>query len=300
MDATVDQPPARELAMALEAFSAQVYFSPECHDEYANLGFGKSPAEVRGVAMPDGAAYFTSRGSVMGQVPGQLVAAAFGVFNPSVVVPAVTTGWGLIDAATIEAARTRGALGQLRRILGESPADVGKLATSLESASSALPLEGHPLYAGLMAVPVPDDDLGAAWRFADRLREFRGDAHIAAWTSAGFDAVEIGLITELFWGLPMKTYVRSRAWSEEQLDAGIERLTARGLVSDGAFTAEGRAAREAVEEATDRQCQPIIDALGDDFGWVCSALRDYSAAIREAKGYPASGPHDLAKATQGG
>ena len=214
MDATVDQPPARELAMALEAFAGQVYFSPECHDEYANLGFGKSPAEFRGVAMPDGAAYFTSRGAVMGQVPGQLVAAAFGVFNPAVVVPAVTTGWGLIDAATIEAARTRGALGQLRRILGESPAEVGRLATALRSASSSLPLEGHPLYAGLMAVPVPEDDLGAAWRFADRLREFRGDAHIAAWTSAGFDAVEIGLITELFWGLPMKTYVRSRAWSE--------------------------------------------------------------------------------------
>jgi hypothetical protein len=300
MESIVDQPPARELAMALEAFSAQVYFSPECHDEYAGFGFGKSPAEVRGVAMPDGAAYFTSRGSVMGQVPGQLVAAAFGVFNPSVVVPAVAMGWGLVDAATIEAARTRGALGQLRRILGDSPANVAKLAAALGSASSALPLEGHPLYAGLMAAPVPDDELGAAWRFADRLREFRGDAHIAAWTSAGFDAVEIGLITELFWGLPMKTYVRSRAWSEEQLDAGIARLADRGLVSDGAFTAAGRAAREAVEEATDRQCQPIVDVLGDDFGWVCSTLRDYSAAIREAKGYPASGPHDLAKATPRG
>ena len=37
---------------------------------------------ANGVALPDGPAYFTSRGSVMGQVPGELVAAAFAVFNP--------------------------------------------------------------------------------------------------------------------------------------------------------------------------------------------------------------------------
>jgi hypothetical protein len=29
------------------------------------------------------------------------------------------------------------------------------------------------------------------------LREYRGDAHTAAWTSSGFDATEIGLMTEL-------------------------------------------------------------------------------------------------------
>ena len=66
-------------------------------------------------------------------------------------------------------------------------------------------------------------------RLADLLREYRGDAHTAAWTAAGFDACEIGLVTELYWGLPMRTYARTRAWSEADFDAAEARLTARGL-----------------------------------------------------------------------
>ena len=49
------------------------------------------------------------------------MAAAFGVFNPAVVVPAVAYGWSLTDATTICAARHDGAVAQLRRILGERP-----------------------------------------------------------------------------------------------------------------------------------------------------------------------------------
>jgi len=74
--------------MALEPVAGQVYFSPECHAAYAVLGFSPSPGTLGGgVQLPDGPAYFTSRGSVMGQVPGQVVAAAFAVFNPDAVVP---------------------------------------------------------------------------------------------------------------------------------------------------------------------------------------------------------------------
>ena len=62
---------ARTLAATIEPFAGQVYFSPECHAAYEALGFQPSPGEVSGVAMPDGAAYFCSRGSVMGQVPGE-------------------------------------------------------------------------------------------------------------------------------------------------------------------------------------------------------------------------------------
>src|SRR4249919_4008482 len=100
--------PARRLGAALEPVVGQVYFSPECHAGYATLGFSPSSAKAGLVALPDGPAYFTSRGSVMGQVPGHLVAAAFGVFNPAVVVPAVSYGWTLTDAATICAARDAG------------------------------------------------------------------------------------------------------------------------------------------------------------------------------------------------
>ncbi len=285
---------ARRLASALEPFAAQVYFSPECHAEYAGLGFSPSPAERNGVATPDGSAYFCSRGSLLGQVPGQLVASAFAVFNPAVVIPAVTFGWSLTSAQVIERARTEGAIAQLTRILGAAPSGVERLRDALGRASSALPVAGRPLYAGVLAQEVPASPLGAAWRFADRLREFRGDCHTAAWTSAGFDAVEIGLLTELYWGGRLKTYIRSRAWSDAELDDGINRLEERGLLQGGAFTEQGRNEREAVERSTDRQCRPVIESLGDEFDTVINILTPMGQEIRAKHGYPASGPRDIA------
>lgn len=286
---------SRALAAALEPLAAQVYFSPECHQAYEALGFAGSPGKMGEVALPDGAAYFCSRGSVMGQVPGQVVAAAFGVFNPDVVVPAVTHGWTVTDAATIERARTAGAVGQLRRVLGEDPDGLARATQLLHRATDGLRPEGRALFAGLLSQGVPDDPIGVVWRLADLLREYRGDSHIAAWTSAGFDATEIGLLTELYWGLPMRTYIRSRGWTATELDAAEDRLAGRGLVANGAFTEAGRAAREQIEAATDRACQPIVDNLGDDLGELVSILAAWSRAVQAAGGYPGSGPHDLAQ-----
>jgi hypothetical protein len=286
---------ARALAGALEPVAGQVYFSPECHEGYAALGFSPSPGNFADVAAPDGAAYFCSRGSVMGQVPGEVVSAAFAVFNPAVVVPLVSYGWTLTDAATICEARTAGAVGQLARILGAEPDGLAQANDLLARAVEHLRPEGRPLYAGLASRGLPGEPLADAWRRADMLREYRGDAHACAWTTAGLDATEIGLLTELYWGLPLRTYIRTRSWSDDELDAAEARLVERGLVADGGFTPEGRAEREAVERATDRQCRAIVEALGDDLDDLLGVLLPWGEAIRAAHGYPASGPHDLAR-----
>ena len=287
--------PARRLGAVLEPVAAQVYFAPECHKGYAALGFDDSTREVNGVAMPDGPAYFTSRGSLLGQVRGDVVAAAFGVFNPEVVVPCVELGWSRTDASTICATRTEGAVDQLRRVLGDEPEGLERVNELLARAVVPLRPEGRALYAGLRALGVPDDPLGAMWRRADTLREYRGDSHIASWVSAGLDATEIGLLTELYWGLPLRTYSRTRAWTAEQFDAATARLESRGLVADGAFTPAGRGLREDIEIHTDAQMSPALDALGDDVTELCDRLAPWGEAIRTAKGYPASGPHDLAR-----
>jgi len=294
-DATVSAR-SRALAAAIEPFSAQVYFAPECHAEYEALGFGPSPRTNReGVAQPDGQAYFCSRGSALGQPSGQLVAAAFGVFNPAVVIPLVDAGWDVCDAPTIAGARTRGAVAQLTRVLGPEPDGIDRAADLLRRACADLRPEGRPLYAGLSALPVPEGALGEAWRLADRLREFRGDAHTAAWTSAGYDAAEIGLLSELYWGLPMRTYIRTRAWAPEDLDAAEDRLRRRGQLDGDRISAAGRADREAVEQATDRQCRPIVEALGDDLDKLVGQVRGWSEQVRDAGGYQRRGLHDLAR-----
>lgn len=290
---------ARRFAGAIEPLTGQVYFAPECHTAYEALGFGPPLLAPTGLALPNGPAYFTSRGSVMGQVRGDVVTAAFGVFNPEVVIPGVTFGWTLIDADTICAARDAGALGQLHRALGE-PASLARAGELLDRMVAPLTPEGRPLFAGLHGLAVPDDAFGKLWRQGDRLREYRGDSHIAAWVSAGLDPIEIGLLTEPYWGLPVKTYVRSRGWSEQQLDDGIDRLRTRGFLdAENVLTPVGRAFREAIEVTTDASMAAAMAALGDDADELLALLAPWGIAVRAANGYPSSGPKDVADATKG-
>lgn len=289
---------ARQLGSVLEPLTGQVYFSPECHASYVLLGFDPSPGDSNGVALPDGPAYFTSRGSVMGQVPGEVVAAAFAVFNPEIVVPCVTLGWSRTDAATICQARDDGAIAQLVRILGDAPRGIDRANELLARAVDTLRPEGRPLYAGLRSLPMPDTPMGRLFRLGDMLREFRGDSHTAAWISAGVNATEIGLLSELYWGLPMRSYSRTRGWSNEQFDTAHEHLRTRGWVDDTALTDIGRAGREAIEIHTDGQMRPAIEALGDDADELFSILGPWGATVRDGKGYLTAGPHDLASAAQ--
>ncbi len=286
---------ARTLAANLEPVIGQVFFAPECHAAYEQLGFGPSPATFgNGVAAPDGPAYFTSRGSLLGQVEPEVVASAFGVFKPAVVVAGVRFGWTRTDAATIFAARRAGAVAQLVRVCGPAGPVVQRAADLLARAVDPLVEPGRPLFAGLRA---HWDDPADAWtrlfHLGDMLREYRGDAHVCAWSTAGVDAIEIGLLTEAYMGLPLRTYIRTRAWDDAELDGAVGRLQARGWFDDAeAFTAAGRSAREAIESATDGAMAPALTALGADLDEVVGLLGPWGEAMRAAGGY-VGGPVDL-------
>src|SRR4051812_28836841 len=118
---------ARRLRNAVEPVAAGVYFAPEAHAAYEALGFGPSPVTHGGVARPELRAYLTSRAACMGQVPGEVVAAAFGVFNPKVVVPATAAGWQVASGEALLDARQRGATGMLQRVLGERPEGIERV-----------------------------------------------------------------------------------------------------------------------------------------------------------------------------
>jgi hypothetical protein len=285
---------ARRLRDLIEPITGQVYFAPECHANYEKLGFNPSPAELAGVAMPDGPAYFTSRGSVMGQVPGHVVASAFAVFNPEAVIPSVAYGWSITDAQTICRARTDGATAQLVRILGEQPEGLDRVTGILRRMCDALRPEGRALYSGVWSQGAPGTPVGDMWWYGDQLREFRGDSHTIAWTGAGFDPIEIGLLTELFWGMPLGSYIRTRAWSAEQITDAAERLRSRGFIDGDALTDAGREAREAVESHTDDQMSRAIDALGPDADALFARLEPWGRAVIDAAGYLRSSPAEMA------
>lgn len=289
---------ARRLGSVLEPVVGQVYFSPECHANYVALGFDPSPGEANGVALPDGPAYFASRGSLLGQVPGEVIAAAFGVFSPAVVVPSVRLAWTRTDAPTIRAARADGAVAQLRRLLGDRPVGVDRALVLLQRAADELPINGRHLAAGIAALEVPDEPLAAVWHVGDLLREYRGDCHNAAWVAAGLTATDIGILTELSWGLPTRSYSRTRGWTDEEFDRSEHHLRDLGHLDgtgrDTHLSQQGRHAREQIEVATDLQMCPALDALGGDIDELFEILAPWGEAIRAGKGYLGAGPHDLA------
>lgn len=289
---------ARRLARALEPFVGQVYFSPECHAAYQALGFPGEPRTLNGVQRPDMVAYFASRGAILGDVSGHVVASAFGVFKTQGVVAAIEIARATSTPAQLMSARTSGAAAQLQRILGPKPAGIERAVELLERANADLDVAGKPLFAGLLADATPDDPLLRAWRLADQVREYRGDAHTAAWTIEGLTACEIGMLTELYWGMASRSYVRSRLFADPDLDAAEHRLEAKGLIADASLTADGRSLRESIELATDKACEPIVAALGDDADELVTTLRGWSAQVCDHYGYPSQGPRAIAEASK--
>lgn len=292
----------RALSVALEPVIGSVYFAPEAHANYEALGFGGSPGKVAGgswavdhwggVAMPDGIAYFASRGAILGQVRGEVVAAAFGVFNPAVVVAAVARGWEIADADRVVEARTQGAVAQLERILGVEPPGIGRVVELFERAVGPLTVAGRPMFAGLLGLTMPAGVVGRMWRLGDELREFRGDAHIAAAVAAGLDGCQLQVLTERYAGMPARSYAAGRGWDEAQLGAAEADLQDRGVLDGDAVTSAGRKAREAVEAATDEACASMTDAIGVDLIELVARLQSWGAAVREAYGYYPSSPQE--------
>lgn len=273
---------ARTLRDLIEPLAGCVYFLPETQAAYEALGF--APRAAGG--WTPAASYFCSRGACMGQVHGAVVASAFGVFKPGVVIPLVELGWATATPEAILRARLDGTVAGLERILGPSPAGAARATELLRRAGDAGNVTGRSLYAGLLSLGFPGSVLGDLWRASDVVREHRGDSHIAAWISHGLDAVEAQLLQELWWRRPMGPYTRTRGWDDDEIEAGKERLRARGLLAGDELSPDGEALRGSVEDATDRQEARIVAALGDDADELFEILAPLAVAIVEAKGYP--------------
>ena len=265
---------SRRLRDLVEPIAANVYFAPEAQEAYAELGLGYLPG------------YFCSRSACMGQVAGEVVVATFGVFNPAIVLPSVEEGWSKTDATSVLAAREWGARASLARILGDPGDDVARATALLRRAGEAATLEGHPLAAGLVSLGWPGDPYGDLWRAADIVREHRGDSHIAAWITADLDACEIGVLTDPWRGQPLKSWVRSRAWSEEELDAACDRLRSRSLLDGDVLTDTGFQLREDIETATDQQERRMVAAMGDDADRFFTIVDGWAQSVIDQGGYP--------------
>lgn len=267
------QATARRLRDHLEPIAAGVYFAPEAIDGYKEQGLNYFEG------------YFCSRSACLGKAPWSVVCAAFAAFKPEAVKDAVTGGWSKTDPEPMLAARRAGAEAQLQRLLGDPTDEVAQATKLLYELTDGVDPSGRMLYSGLSVLPRPESRWGNLWRAADLVREHRGDGHIAAWIGH-VDSTEITVLTELAWGIPPRSYVYTRGWNEEEVDAACARLEARGLLKDGALTAAGKELRGEIERQTDGAEREIVDRLGDRADELFGLVEPWSKAIVANGGYP--------------
>ena len=293
---------SRALSAVLEPVVASVYFSPEAHEALHALGFGPSSGQVTGnewgekhwgtCLMPDYTAYISGRGAHMGNPSGEVVAAAFGIFQPAMVIAMWKEGRKIASPEATRAAREAGAIAQLERILGQSPVGIDRANDLLELAGQGLPLGGRPMYAGMMALDIPTQPVGRMWRLAERLREFRGDAFTAAWSSRGLTGIQLQLLTEILAGFPLFSYTSARGYTPDEMNQALTDLNAMGYVLGETATPAGHEIREEIEAATDRACSLMLDNLGDQLIDLVTIMHPWGQAIIEGKGHAPSLPQE--------
>ncbi|GAA2592934.1 hypothetical protein SMC26_45400 [Actinomadura fulvescens] len=242
-----------EVWRLIEAYHAPIYFSDEAAAAYKAAG-------LKGYWM----GYFASRSAPLGQPGPQAVTATFYNFAPRRVERAIPDAWKFCSSATVLDARLSAADQTLRRLLGDlvTAPELTEAAGLAVQAATACPPQGRPLAAAHQDLPVPAEPHLALWWATSVLREFRGDGHIAALLTGGLDGCE-AVRAAVATGTAAPQQGEQRGWTQQEWDAAAERLTARGwLAADGALTEQGRAARAAIEDATERLAAPALDALG--------------------------------------
>ena len=248
------EPVARRLFELIEPISLVNFFSPEPNDAMAALGFR---------TYWDG--YFAGRAAPLGRVPAEVVHAAFYNFGDGEAARHIPKVWETTTPEAAHAAREQGCVAALRKILGdlvETPG-LARAAELLARASTAAPTVGRVMYAGLRALPMPEEPVARLWHAANMLREHRGDGHIAALVSERIGGTEAHVLSALDMGIyPAESFGRIHHLPPARLTEVMAGLRDRGLVdASGRFTDAGRATKARVEEVTDALAEAPYEEL---------------------------------------
>jgi catechol 2,3-dioxygenase-like lactoylglutathione lyase family enzyme len=199
--------------------------------------------------------YFAGRAAPLGSsVPAGVVHALFYNFGPGEVARHIPKVWTTTTPEAAITARQQGCVNALRRILGDllDTPDFTRAVELLTKAATSAPLEGRPMYAALRALPLPEEPVARLFHAASLLREHRGDGHIAALMAEGIGGLEAHVLLALDMGIPAPTFGRIHHLPSALLSDLIDKMKARGLVTDErTFTPAGRQVKDRVETLTD-------------------------------------------------
>ncbi|HEV2782084.1 MAG TPA: hypothetical protein VGX25_22055 [Actinophytocola sp.] len=234
----------RAMWIRFETYHDVTYFTPESRAATDALG-------CKGGWM----GYFGMRAAPLGAASPELITAVFYNFHPDRVARAIPDAWEIASPEDFLRTRLSGVDGALRRMLppevleGEQLAEAAAL---LRTAAEHAPIAGRPLAAANAALEWPAEPHLALWHATTRLRESRGDGHVAALVAAGLDPCETLVMFGADRGLDAGYLQVARGWSAREWERAQARLVDRGLLTEGGEpTAEGAALRAWVEERTD-------------------------------------------------
>jgi hypothetical protein len=218
-----------------------------------------------------------------------VVQATFFNFSALAVAFGMDRAWEVASPAQLVEARLRGADRALRRMCGDA-LDGPEVVEAVELARTACEgcaPEGRPLYAGNASLAWPQAPHLQLFHAVTLLREHRGDGHIAALVVEGLTGLEAAVMHvaqgDAWTREPLR---KTRGYSNEEWDGALARLRERGWIDDAeAFTDEGRAVRQRIEDRTDELALPAWERLGEEG---CRRLRELvrplSTAVVEAGG----------------
>lgn len=196
-----------------------------------------APTYVRGgeLGYPGMSFYVVGRGAALGDVPGDVVAAAFGVFHPPTVVDSWESGRSVLPLAEASAEFMACGHRWADAHLGDGP-DYGRLADLLGRVIAGVNPMGAPLFAGWRVLPEPGADAPKALVLhrLNVLRELRGGLHVTALLSVGLDPLDAVMVKTPYmaaifgWPEPHPdASEREPQWQEAQ--ALTDRLMARAF-----------------------------------------------------------------------
>ena len=260
--------PARRLRDALEPIATQGWWSRPAADRITALGLG----------FFDG--YVWGRAAALGEPAASVVVSAFGVFEPTFLTAVYNQGRAVATRSDVLAAREDGAAESLSTVLGGAVrAEAGELADVLLTALDEQDSCARPLFSGLRELATPTDEFARLWRASELVREHRGDGHLAACISAGLNAAEMNVLTELWLGYGVGEYSSSRGFGTDACAAGLASLVEREWVLDHTLSEAGVAARTAIEYATDRSQDGLVSSLQVGLADVTSGLDGLIARV---------------------
>jgi len=256
---------ARSMWTLFEPVHAVTYFAPEGRAAFEQAG-------LRGFWR----GYFAGRAAPLGPAGAAVVTASFFNFAPAFVARAIPAVWELVTPEEALRVRLGGAEAALRVLLAGREDEAATAADLLWRAIGELDFSGRVLAAANAALPVPgaepadgespDRQAGLArlWQAATLLREHRGDGHFAALAAADIDGCQ-AVALRCCLDLRREDLQPVRGWTDEQWDGALAGLADRGWVGPGGqLTSAGRAAHDAVEEATDQAASRPWARLGAD------------------------------------